>query len=49
MSNLTAEEALIAKGRGLFAPIANAVRSVVSEASVSRVFSYEKALYDFDS
>lgn len=48
-ANLATEEALIATGRRLYAPIATAVRSVVNEASVSRVFGYEKALYDFDS
>jgi hypothetical protein len=48
-ANLAREEALIAKGRRIFAPIAAAVRSVVGEASTPRVFGYEKALYEFDS
>ena len=48
-SNLSAEEALVAKGKRLFAPIAAAVRNVVRDASTTRVFGYEKALYDFDS
>jgi hypothetical protein len=48
-ANLDAERALGAKGRRLYAPIAAAVRSVVAEASVARVFGYEKALFDFDS
>jgi hypothetical protein len=48
-SNLSAEEALIAKGKRLFGPIAAAVRNVVREASVSSVYAHEKALFDFDS
>ena len=46
---LEAEEALRAKGKRLFAPIAPAVTAVVSDASVGRIFGYEKALFDFDS
>ena len=46
---LEAEEALRAKGKRLFAPIAPAVSAVVSDASVGRIFAYEKALFDFDS
>ena len=49
LSNLASEEALIAKGRRLYDPIAAAVRRVVDEASASRVYDYEKRLYDFDS
>ena len=48
-SALEAEDALRAKGKRLFAPIATAVSAVVSEASVGRIFGYEKALFDFDS
>jgi hypothetical protein len=33
----------------MFAPIAADVRKVVAEASVGRVYGYEKALFDFDS
>jgi peptidase M28-like protein len=33
----------------LYSPIASTVRGVVNEASVQRVFGYEKALYEFDS
>jgi hypothetical protein len=46
---LAAEEALRARGKRLFAPIAAAVGAVVPDASVSRIYSYEKALFDFDS
>lgn len=42
-ASLAAEEALRATGRRLFAPIAAAVNAVVSEASTSRVFGYERA------
>ena len=48
-ANLAAEEALRAKGRRLFAPIAADVKKVTEQASVARVFGYEKALFDFDS
>ena len=47
--NLDAEQALRANGQRMFAPIAAAVRKVVADASVARVYSYEKALFDFDS
>jgi hypothetical protein len=48
-TNLAAEEALRAKGKRAFAPIADAVGRVTSEASTARIFGYEEALYDFDS
>jgi hypothetical protein len=48
-ANLKAERALRDNGRRLFAPIAQAVRSVTARASVARVYEYEKALVDFDS
>ena len=48
-ASLATETALRAKGQRLYAPIAAAVKKVTEEASVARVFSYEKALYDFDS
>lgn len=48
-SNLTAEQTLRSKTERMFAPIAADVRKVVAEASVGRVYSYEKALFDFDS
>ena len=48
-SNIEREEALIAKGAALFSPIAAAVKAVLADASVDRVFAYEKALYEFDS
>ena len=48
-ANLAAEEALRAKGRRLYAPIAADVKKVTEQASVARVYNYEKALFDFDS
>jgi hypothetical protein len=48
-ASLAAEEALRAKGVRLFAPIADTVKAITSSASVDRVYSYEKALFDFDS
>jgi hypothetical protein len=48
-ANLKAEEALRAKGKRLYASIANDVKAVVAEASVPRVYSYQKVLFDFDS
>ena len=47
--NLSSEQALVQKGQRLYSPIASTVRGVVNEASVQRVFGYEKALYEFDS
>lgn len=48
-ASLDAEQALRAKAKRLYAPVAAAVRSVVGEASVARVYAYEQALFDFDS
>ena len=46
---LRSEVTLKAGGVRMFEPIAADVRSVVSHASAARVFSYEKALFDFES
>ena len=48
-ANLDSEQALVAKGRRLYAPIAEDVQRVVAGASVERVYGYEKTLFDFDS
>lgn len=48
-ANLTAERALRAHGRRLFAPIAAQVAKVTAAASPARVYAHEKALFDFDS
>ncbi len=48
-SNLVAERALRAEGRRVFAPIALAVRDATAAVDVGRIYSYEKALFEFDS
>jgi Tol biopolymer transport system component len=48
-ANLKSETALKASGTRAFQPIAAAVRGVLSAVSVPRIYSYEKALFDFDS
>ena len=49
-ADLNAERALREQGRRMFAPIAETVEAVIVGAiSRSRVYSYEKALFDFDS
>jgi hypothetical protein len=47
--NLAEEKSLVERGARMFEPIDSAVRRVVEQASVARVFDYEKALFDFDS
>jgi hypothetical protein len=47
--NLAAERALRAGATRTFAPIAPDVRRAADAVSVSRIFAYEKALFDFDS
>jgi hypothetical protein len=47
--NLKSETALKAAATRTFQPIAAEVRQVVAQASVDRIFGYEKALFDFDS
>jgi hypothetical protein len=48
-ANLASEQALRAKAQRIYAPIASAVRQVVGQASVDRVFGYEEKLFSFDS
>lgn len=48
-ASLAAEQSLRARGRRMYAPIAADVKRVTDEASVERIFSHEKALFDFDS
>jgi hypothetical protein len=47
--NLKSETTLKTAGAQAFQPIAADVRRVVAEASPSRIYEYEKALFDFDS
>ena len=48
-TSLAAEVDLRDRGQKMFQPIAADVRKVVAEASVSRVYECEKALFEFDS
>jgi hypothetical protein len=48
-AGLRSETALRAAGTRAFAPIAAAVRPVLSRVSTSRIFDYEKALFDLGS
>ena len=48
-SNLAGERALRDSQTKAFAPIAAEVRAAVGEVSVDRIYSYEKALFDFES
>ena len=47
--NLARETELRERTTGMFAPLASAIRSVLSQASVNRVFDHASALYVFDS
>jgi hypothetical protein len=47
--SLASELALQSAGQKMYAPLADAVRRVVGQASTNRIFEYEKALFDFDS
>lgn len=49
VASLAGEEALRARGRQLFDPIADAVGTVVGEASQSRMLTYQQALFSFGS
>ena len=48
-TELRSELALKASGTRMFQPIAADVRQVLARESASRIFDYEKALFDFDS
>jgi peptidase M28-like protein/WD40 repeat protein len=48
-ANLDGELSLVAKGKRMYAPIAADVKRVVADASVQRIYGYEKTLFDFDS
>src|SRR6185436_819532 len=47
--NLRSEVSLKSAATRSFAPIAADIRQVVARESASRIFGYEKALFDFDS
>lgn len=48
-SNLAAERALREAGRAMFAPIEDEVRSVVAKVSKTKLYQYQRALFEFDS
>jgi len=48
-ASLAAEKALRAKGDRMFRPIAAGVKRALADVSTSRIYNYEKALFDFDS
>jgi peptidase M28-like protein/fibronectin type III domain protein len=48
-TNLDRERDLRSRGTRMYAPLAQAVATITSQASVERIYGYEKALFDFDS
>jgi hypothetical protein len=48
-TGLAAEKALRTKGDRMFRPIAAGVKRALAEVSTSRIYGYEKALFDVDS
>ena len=48
-ANLASEVALRERGIASYRPIAEQVRAVTEQVSTSRIYGYEKALFDFDS
>ena len=48
-ASLAAEKALRARGERMFRPMLTGVKRVLAEVSTSRIYGYEKALFDFDS
>ncbi len=47
--NLAAERSLRRRGRAMFAPVVDEVRRITNQVSMTKIYEYEKALYDFDS
>jgi Tol biopolymer transport system component len=47
--NLAAEKALRAWGEKTFAPLRDAVQAAVDRVSITKIYDYEKALFDLDS
>jgi hypothetical protein len=48
-ANLAVEKALRADGQRMFAPIAAAVKQTLADVSITRIDTYEKKLFEFDS
>jgi hypothetical protein len=47
--NLDAERSLLAKAKELYDPVYDAVRDATREINITRLYTYQKALYDFGS
>jgi hypothetical protein len=47
--NLASERSLVERGKLMFAPIADEIREVTEQVSLSKIYEYQKALFDFDS
>jgi len=48
-SNLEAERSLRRRGEHMYRPIMDEVRQVTEHISITKIYEYEKALFDFDS
>jgi hypothetical protein len=48
-ASLDDERALRSRGARMYAPIAARVSAITSQASIQRIYRYEKTLFDFDS
>ncbi len=48
-SNLEEERSLRRRGEHMYGPIMDEVRQITEHVSITKVYQYEKALYDFDS
>ena len=48
-ASLAAEKELRARGERIFRPIVTEVKRALADVSTSRIYTYEKALFDFDS
>jgi Tol biopolymer transport system component len=48
-ANIASEQALRAAGAAMFKPVTETVRAVTERASISKIYEYEEALFDFDS
>jgi hypothetical protein len=47
--NLNAERGLLAKAKNLYDPIYDAVKEATREINITRLYTYQKSLYDFGS
>lgn len=48
-SNLESERSLRSRGELMFAPIADEVRKITERVSMTKIYEYQKTLFDFDS